>query len=207
VQKFIGTSCAPLALFQQNSEYFMKFTSLARKATPMNDDHTTGTSSPSKQAGSKVGSVAFDVRAAASKKIDQAVTEVRAKADGTKADLANEVKDVATALRRASEELRGGSAQERTLGQISSSLADASDAIRDKDLGEILRSVSKVARDHPMLFLGGAALLGFAASRYAKASGGQPPQTSTRDSMDPAEQVKDFVDEGNPNTQPVGEAT
>ena len=150
-----------------------------------------------------IGSVASDIKAAATQKFDQAVTGVRAKADDAKAEVAYEVKDVATALRRASEDLRNGSAQERTLGTIASSLADASDSIRDKDLGQIVQMVSKVARENPVLFLGGAALLGFAASRYAKASGNQANAPAPRNATEMKEQVQAFVDEGNPNTQPV----
>ena len=74
-----------------------------------------------------------------------------------------------------------------------------SDQIRDKDLGQIVQMVSKVARENPMMFLGGAALLGFAASRYAKASGNgghsHAAQADTRDRVDSC------VSEGNPNTQ------
>ncbi|MFN3723903.1 MAG: hypothetical protein ACK4VZ_12730 [Paracoccaceae bacterium] len=153
---------------------------------------------------SSLGSVAADIKQAAVGKFDDAMTEVRARADDAKDGVANEVKDVAAALRRASEELRGGSAQERTLGTVASSLADVSDQIRDKDLGQIVHMVSKVARDNPMLFLGGAALLGFAASRYAKASGqagnSHATQAETRDRVD------SFVSEGNPNTQSLRSA-
>lgn len=166
----------------------------------MNDDQQTQTASPQTDNGSMIGSVASDIRTAATEKFGQAVTEVRAKANDAKDGVAKEVKDVAMVLRRASEDLRGGSAQERTLGTIASSLADVSDAIRDKDLGEIVQMVSKVARDNPVLFLGGAALLGFAASRYAKASGSTARMTSL---CEMRAQVEAFVDEGNPNTQPM----
>lgn len=167
----------------------------------MNDDTMADTSAAFKDAATTVGSIASDIKVAAVQKFDQAMTEVRSKADDAKGGVANEVKDVAMALRRASEELRGGSAQERTIGTIASSLADVSDQIRDKDLGEIVQMVSKVARDNPMLFLGGAALLGFAASRYAKATGGHLAQTTAR--ADHKTAVDTFVDEGNPNVQPV----
>jgi hypothetical protein len=166
----------------------------------MNNDQQTQTAVPQSENGSMIGSVAADIRTAATEKFGQAVTEVRAKANDAKAGMADEVKDVATVLRRASEDLRGGSAQERTLGSIASGLADVSDAIRDKDLGEIVQMVSKVARENPVLYLGGAALLGFAASRYAKASGSAAPMTSPRETR---AQVEAFVDEGNPNTQPM----
>ncbi len=136
----------------------------------MNNEMNTDLNTPIKDVASAVGSVAADLRDAAKVKFDETVTEVRSQANQAKDRVAGEVGDVAQALRRAAEELRGGSAQERTLGQVANSLADASDAIRDKDLGEIIQSVSKVARDNPVLFLGGAVLLGFAASRYAKAT-------------------------------------
>ncbi|MFN7225198.1 MAG: hypothetical protein ACK4MS_14375 [Paracoccaceae bacterium] len=148
-----------------------------------------------------LGSVASDIKEAAVSKFDDAMTEVRSRAGNAKDGVADEVKDVAAALRRASEDLRGGSAQERTLGTIASSLADVSDQIRDKDLGQIAQMVSKVARENPILFLGGAALLGFAASRYAKASG--QSGTSNIAQADIKAGVDTFVDEGNPNTQPM----
>lgn len=166
----------------------------------MNNDQASDTSHMMKEAGSAIGSVASDIKVAATQKFDQAMNEVRSKADGAKEGVANDVKDVAEALRRASAELRGGSAQERTLGTIASSLADVSDSIRDKDLGEIVQMISRVARENPVMFLGGAALLGFAASRYAKASGGAPVSPTPYETR---QQVSAFVDEGNPNTQSV----
>lgn len=182
-------------------------TFLARKATPMTDNQTANTDFSFKEAGSLIGSVASDIKIAAGHKFDEALAEVRNRTDEAKAGVANDVKDVAMALRRASEELRGGSAQERTLGQISSTIADASDSIRDKDLGEILHMTSKVARANPLVFLGGAALLGFAFSRYVKASGDQAILSTAQRSADQKAQVAAFVDEGNPNTQPVQAAT
>ncbi|OSP52956.1 hypothetical protein [Pseudoruegeria sp. SK021] len=83
---------------------------------------------------------------------------------------ADEVSSVASALRTAAEELRHGSPQERTFSQLANGLADASEAVRDKDLGEIVGDLNAFARRNPLIFLGGAALLGFAATRFAKAS-------------------------------------
>lgn len=83
---------------------------------------------------------------------------------------AGEVRDVASALRTAADELRSGSPQERTLSQIADTLADASDALRSKDLGEMVGAVNDFARRNPMIFLGSAALIGLAATRFAKAS-------------------------------------
>lgn len=170
----------------------------------MNNDQTPKNPQHDDSTDSVIGSVAADIRTAATHKFDEAIMEARAKADDAKTDVAGEVKDVAMALRRASEELRGGSAQERTLGKVASGLADVSDSIRDKDLGEILQMVSKVGRENPILFLGGAALLGFTASRYAKATAGETYTQASQDTSDKAAQVGNFLDEGNPNTQPMG---
>ncbi|MFN3641695.1 MAG: hypothetical protein ACK4TB_02065 [Gemmobacter sp.] len=169
----------------------------------MNTEQTADTDLSLDEAGATISSVASDIRDAASQKLDQAISGVREKAAGARADVAGEVRDVANALRRASEELRGGSAQERTLGTIASSIADASDAIRDKDLGEILDMARKVAREHPVLFLGGAAILGFVVSRYAKATGAPTTRPKPSPRGDSRAQVSAFVDEGNPNIQAV----
>ena len=87
--------------------------------------------------------------------------------------VAEEVGGVAHALRKAADDLREGSPQERTFAQIAETLADVSETIRGKDVGEMVHEANLVARRHPLTFLGGAALLGFAAVRFAKASGGQ----------------------------------
>ena len=96
--------------------------------------------------------------------------EAASRADSAKAGVAGEVSDVASALRKAADDMRDGSAQERTFGQIASTLADVSDTIRDKDLGQVANEVSDFAKRNPLLFIGGVALAGFAATRFAMAS-------------------------------------
>ena len=129
-----------------------------------------GATSVKDEAKSVVGSIASDLQAAASRTFDDTVTELKSQATDARAKVAGGVNDVALALRRAAEDMRGGSAQERTLGMIADGIADASDAIRDKDLGEMTQMAGRIARQNPVLFLGGAAVLGFAISRFAKAS-------------------------------------
>lgn len=112
------------------------------------------------QARDAAGSVAQDVTQAA-----------KSQANAAKSSVADEMSGVASALRTAAEEMRNGSPQERTFGQIAEGLADASDAVRDKDLSTMVQDVTVFARNNPLVFLGGAALIGFAATRFAKASG------------------------------------
>lgn len=92
------------------------------------------------------------------------------KATDAKDGVADEVSSVSNALRRASEDLREGSPQERAFDAVSGSLADLSDSVRSKDITEMVDDVSDFARRNPVTFLGGAALLGFAAVRMAKAT-------------------------------------
>ena len=91
--------------------------------------------------------------------------EARSTAESTAETVGDAVDRVGSALRDAADSLKDGSLQERTFGQLAQSLADVSDAVREKDLGEMTRDVSDFARRNPLLFVGSAALLGFAVSR------------------------------------------
>lgn len=97
---------------------------------------------------------------------DKARSQVESAKDG----VAEEISSVSRALRHASDELRDGSPQERTFGYMAGTLADLADTVRGKDLGEVVGDLSDFARRNPVAFLGGAALLGFAGVRMAKAS-------------------------------------
>lgn len=102
-------------------------------------------------------------------------------ADQAKGAAADEVKGVASALRTAADEMRSGSPQERTMSQIAEGLADVSESLRDQDLGQMVGTVSEFARRNPIAFLGGAALIGFAATRFAKASSDRNDRTQSYD--------------------------
>jgi len=101
---------------------------------------------------------------------DRATEEAARRGDAAKQGLAEEVSQIGSALRHAADELREGSPQERTFGYMADALADVSDTVRNKDLGQLAGDVSDFARRNPVAFLGGAALLGFAATRVARAS-------------------------------------
>ena len=111
-------------------------------------------------------------REAASDALGSTMREAQAKAETAKSGVADEMSDVASALRVAAEEMRSGSTQARVFAQMAESLAEISQTIQQKDLSEMVTSAGDFARRNPLVFLGGAALLGFAATRLAKASGG-----------------------------------
>ena len=104
-------------------------------------------------------------------------------ANDTKDAAAGQISGVATALREAASGLTKGSAAERTLGQIANGFADASESLHDRDLGELISAASDVAKRNPIAFIGGAVLIGFAASRFLKASAPDPAYEPTQDYM------------------------
>ncbi len=128
------------------------------------------------QAKEKAAELAEQAKSAAGSVVQDAASAATSHADAAKSSVANEVSGIASALRTAAEEMRRGSPQERTFGQIAEGLADASDAMREKDLSTMVQDVSTFARKNPLVFLGGAALIGFAATRFAKASGDTPSE-------------------------------
>ncbi|SDY71023.1 hypothetical protein [Citreimonas salinaria] len=114
--------------------------------------------------------LAEDARQAGQQAYDTVKDEAGHQAEEAQSRIASEAGDVAQALRKAAEASRDGSPQERTFGQIADALADASEGFSRKDLGELVSDANHFARRNPIAFLGGAALLGFAAARFAKAS-------------------------------------
>lgn len=111
-----------------------------------------------------------DIREKASEAAAAARDHAAERADSAKNSVAREVDDVASALRTAADQLRSGTPQARTFGRMAEGLADASESLRDKDLVEMTHELNDFARRNPLAFLGGAALLGFAATRFARAT-------------------------------------
>jgi len=121
-------------------------------------------------AGDTVKELGAEAREAADNLKNRASEEAAKRGDVVKTGVADEISNMGDALRRAADELRDGSPQERTFGQMASALADVSDNVRGKAFGEMAGDLSQFARRNPLAFLGGAALLGFAGTRVARAS-------------------------------------
>lgn len=135
-----------------------------------NTPKTKATQPMSEQAKQKASEMTEQAKSAARDAAQSAASAAKDQAETAKSSVADEMSGVASALRTAAEDMRSGSPQERTFGQIAEGLADASEAMRNKDLSEMVHDVSVFARKNPLVFLGGAALIGFAATRFAKAS-------------------------------------
>lgn len=137
--------------------------------TPTNKP-TTKSGDNGQKSSAAASAAAANVKSAADDLTDTVVSEAERYAEQAKGTAADEVKSVSSALRTAANELRSGSAQQRTFSQIADGLANASETMRDKDMGEMVGDLNRFARKNPVLFLGSAALIGLAATRFAKAS-------------------------------------
>ncbi len=87
-----------------------------------------------------------------------------------KAEATSRIDRTAEQIRNAGQEFGDDSYQAQAAEYLASNLSQAAEMIRGKDLGDLVGDVTLFARRNPALFLGGAALLGFAAARMMKAS-------------------------------------
>lgn len=91
-----------------------------------------------------------------------------------------EVNQAADAAHRASDAFDSGSIQSQALEQLAQGIDGVASRLQGRSVDELFDDVTLFARRNPLLFLGGAAIAGFAAARFLK-SGPSRPDTSTSD--------------------------
>jgi len=119
-----------------------------------------------------VKSAAADLTSEAGKLAGDAAQRARSFADENKGKVAEQVDSLAGVLNKAADELEGSN-QAMFAGyarQLAGGVQTVSTTLREKGVDELFTLVGDFARKQPALFIGGAALLGFAASRLAVAS-------------------------------------
>ncbi|WP_322889676.1 MULTISPECIES: hypothetical protein [unclassified Yoonia] len=143
------------------------------------NQHNTSTAQSAKQAGAEAADKIQDKAQDAAGKVSEHMTDA---ADKTRSGAARNVKQMAEALHTASDQLDDNSTQRRMFDVVADNLEQVSDALTRKDMGEMMRDLNQMARKHPFAFLGGAALVGFAATRLMTAGasdGGHRAQGAT----------------------------
>lgn len=112
--------------------------------------------------------------------------EARHQAEDVGDAAAEEAQKVANAAEAASNEFDPGSLQAQAVEHLASTIEDFARQVRSTDIDRVAKSVSSFARSNPMLFVGGAALLGAAATRFLKSRAPRPasPAVHTRPPMD-----------------------
>lgn len=83
---------------------------------------------------------------------------------------ADEVSRTSQALETAAGEFEEGSIQHQLLHRAAGGLHQVSDRIRGRTIGELASGLADFGRRNPAAFIGGAALIGFAVARFARAS-------------------------------------
>lgn len=121
----------------------------------------------------KHDNVTKDVKTKAQELGGDAKEAVRQEAERSAAELRDKAIDQATAAANAADaaaaEFDAGSIQARAAHQVADQVEVLANRLRHTDLNSVTRDVSNFARNNPALFIGGAALLGLAATRFLKA--------------------------------------
>lgn len=100
--------------------------------------------------------------------------EAIAQAESAKHAAAQEVQAAANAAEAAATELDPASPQAQAVQQVADHIEEVAAKLRTADLRHLANQTTEVARQNPLLFIGGAALLGFAAARFLKARDPMP---------------------------------
>lgn len=131
-------------------------------------------SGDAKAAARQVGDAAKESGSELRAKAGSAASAVRDdamnRAETARVSVAEDIDAISRALRRGREELREDTPQARVLDGLADSVGAAAEALRTQDLPRLTQSLRGYARQHPTTFLLGAALVGFAATRFARAS-------------------------------------
>jgi hypothetical protein len=114
-----------------------------------------------------------DIKTKARELGQDAKDAVYAEAGRTTSDLSDHAADGATkaadAAEAAASDYSDDSLQARAARQVADQVEGLAAQLRSADFATVARDASDFARKNPALFIGGAALLGFAATRFLKA--------------------------------------
>ncbi len=111
-----------------------------------------------------------DLRDAALSSLDEAKSAATEKVEETKDQAAGEIARTAQGLEAAAEEMEGSPLQQDLLREAADGLKQIAHAVEGKSIGTMAGELSEFGRQNPVAYLGGAALVGFALARFARAS-------------------------------------
>lgn len=113
-----------------------------------------------------------ETKRAASDVLDEASEKVRSVVDQQRRSAAEEIADIAHALRSGADDLEAHDKAyiARHVDAVAGGIDRIAGNLRDQDLGALLGQVQDFARRQPGLFLGGMFATGFALARFVKSS-------------------------------------
>jgi len=130
-----------------------------------------------KSATDAVRTQADNLKESAKDVVSDAGEKLRATVTGQKAAGADYVGNVANIIRRTAYEFDNDLPQAgHYIRKAAAQLDNVSDAMRNRDMSEIVGNVQEFARKQPTAFFGAAVLLGFVAVRFLKSASGEVVQ-------------------------------
>ncbi len=150
--------------------------SLKEETKEAKADATAELKAAQTEAHSRAAAATSEIKDEAAEFADQARRRAETRAMEAKERVATRGNDMADRLRAAGHEFGDGSLPDRYVGQMADSLSGAADAFANKDIGTLISDTSDFARRNPTAFVGGAALLGFAAARFLKSTEHAEPE-------------------------------
>jgi hypothetical protein len=130
-----------------------------------------------REAGAAATERLSDIRDAALSSFDEAKSAAAGKVEETKEQAAGEIARTAQGLEAAAKEMEGSPLQQDLLREAAAGLKQIAHAVEGKSIGAMAGELSEFGRQNPVAYLGGAALVGFALARFARAS--TPAGTTT----------------------------
>jgi hypothetical protein len=156
---------------------------MANPRDPLQHPTAHGDASTTDEVVHKAKDQARELGQQAKETLDHAKDSVRATATKQKDAAAERMDGVAHALMSASDDLRAGG-QEFAAGyvkQAAGGLERVSDAVRDRDIDDLIGTVEDFARRQPVAFLGGAVVAGFGLARLMKSSADRRRSAATKE--------------------------
>ena len=137
-----------------------------------------------------------DLRDTALSSLDEAKSAAAEKVEETKDQAAGEIARTAEGLAAAADEMEGSPFQQDLLREAAAGLKQIAHAVEGKSLGTMATDLSEFGRQNPLAYLGGAALVGFALARFARASTPGSTTAASRFGAGPADRSGDQIRSG-----------
>ncbi|WP_299046447.1 hypothetical protein [uncultured Tateyamaria sp.] len=99
---------------------------------------------------------------------DAAAAKARKEAEAARDMVSDEAEKTAGAAQAAADEFDPGSIQAKALEEVARQVDHLAEQIRTTDIDRLARSVGQAAQRNPLMFVAGAAIVGFAATRFMR---------------------------------------
>ena len=136
------------------------------------------------------------LRDAAQSTLEEARSTASEKAEETEDLAAGELARTAQGLHAAADNMEGSPFQQDLLREAADGLKQIARAVEGKNIGTLAGDLADFGRRNPVAYLGGAALVGFALARFARASTPAGSTAASRFGAGPADRSGDQIRSG-----------